>query len=36
MVADNRRKKILELLNKNGSVRVTELSSLFNISEVYL
>ena len=34
MVADNRRKKILELLNKNGSVRVTELSSLFDISEV--
>lgn len=34
MVADKRRKTILELLSKNGSVRVTELSSLFNISEV--
>lgn len=34
MVADNRRKNILELLNKNGSVRVTELSRLFDISEV--
>lgn len=34
MVADDRRKKILELLNKNGSVRVNELSRLFDISEV--
>ncbi|MBQ7398971.1 MAG: DeoR/GlpR transcriptional regulator [Clostridia bacterium] len=34
MAADNRRKKILELLDKNGSVRVTELSGLFGISEV--
>lgn len=34
MVADDRRKKILEILNKNGSVRVTELSRFFSISEV--
>ncbi|MDO5479423.1 MAG: DeoR/GlpR family DNA-binding transcription regulator [Clostridia bacterium] len=34
MVADERRNKILELLNLNGSVRVTELSRLFDISEV--
>lgn len=34
MIADNRRKNILELLDKNGSVRVTELSRLFSISEV--
>lgn len=34
MVADDRRKKILEQLNKNGSVRVNELSRLFDISEV--
>ncbi|MBR5156964.1 MAG: DeoR/GlpR transcriptional regulator [Clostridia bacterium] len=34
MVADDRRKKILELINKDGSVRVTDLSRLFNISEV--
>ena len=34
MIVDDRRKKILELINKNGSVRVTELSCLFNISEV--
>ena len=34
MVVDDRRKRILELINKNGSVRVTELSSLLNISEV--
>lgn len=34
MTADKRRKNILELLNKNGSVRVTELSRLFSISEV--
>ncbi len=34
MIVDDRRKKILELINKNGSVRVTELSCLLNISEV--
>lgn len=34
MNADERRNKILELLNVNGSVRVTELSRLFDISEV--
>lgn len=34
MAADNRRKKILEMLDKNGSVRVTELSTLLGISEV--
>lgn len=34
MIADKRRKNILELLNKNGSVRVTELSRLFSTSEV--
>ena len=34
MAADNRRKKILELLDKNGSVRVTELSEMLDISEV--
>ncbi|MBQ2941976.1 MAG: DeoR/GlpR transcriptional regulator [Clostridia bacterium] len=34
MGADERRNKILELLNVNGSVRVTELSRLFDISEV--
>jgi len=34
MVAEERRKKILEMLNKNGNVRVNELSSLFNTSEV--
>jgi len=34
MVADKRKKKILELLDKDGSVRVTELSQLFDISEV--
>ena len=34
MVADVRRKKILELINKNGSVHVTELSQMFSISEV--
>lgn len=34
MSADYRRKKILELLNKNGSVRVAELSRIFSISEV--
>jgi DeoR/GlpR family transcriptional regulator of sugar metabolism len=34
MIADDRRKKILEILNQDGSVRVTELSRLFGISEV--
>lgn len=34
MATDSRRKKILELLDKNGSVRVTELSHIFSISEV--
>ncbi len=34
MVIDDRRKQILELLGKNGSVRVTELSRIFETSEV--
>ncbi len=34
MIVEDRKKKILELINKNGSVRVTELSRLFNTSEV--
>lgn len=34
MVAEDRRKKILDILNQNGSVRVCDLSSMFNISEV--
>lgn len=34
MVVEDRRKKILELINKNGSVRVAELRYLLNISEV--
>ena len=34
MVVDDRKKQILDLINSNGSVRVTELSSLFSISEV--
>ena len=34
MVAEERRKKILEILNKEGSVRVTELSHIFDTSEV--
>ncbi len=34
MVADDRRKKILELLNRDGSVKVSHLSKLFDISEV--
>ncbi|MBQ4631024.1 MAG: DeoR/GlpR transcriptional regulator [Clostridia bacterium] len=34
MVVDDRRKKILELINKTGSVKVTELSKLFDTSEV--
>ena len=34
MTADERRKKILEILNKEGSVRVISLSRFFDISEV--
>ena len=34
MVADDRRKKILEMINRDGSVKVTGLSKLFDISEV--
>lgn len=34
MVAEERRKKILELINENGSVRVNNLSRIFDISEV--
>lgn len=34
MLTDNRKNQILEMLNKNGSVRVSELSRLFNVSEV--
>lgn len=34
MVIDERRSKILEILSKNGSVRVAELSRIFDTSEV--
>ena len=34
MIADDRRNKILELINKEGSVRVATLSELFSTSEV--
>ena len=34
MIAEERRKKILELINQEGSVRVADLSELFSISEV--
>lgn len=34
MVADERRQKILEMVSQNGSVKVTELSKIFNTSEV--
>lgn len=34
MIADNRRKRILDLLDENGSVRVADLSRIFSISEV--
>ncbi len=34
MTADERRRKILEILNKNGSTKVRELSKLFETSEV--
>ena len=34
MTAEQRKQKISELLKENDSVRVTELSQLFNVSEV--
>ena len=34
METNNRKQKIMDLLNENGSVKVTELSEMFNISEV--
>lgn len=34
MVADERRQKILEMVSQNGSVKVTELSKIFDTSEV--
>ena len=34
MVADDRKQKILDLLKTNGSVKVAELSRLFDVSEV--
>lgn len=34
MIADERKQKILNMLKENGSVKVTELSRLFNVSEV--
>ena len=34
MTAEQRKQKISELLKENDSVRVTELSRLFNVSEV--
>lgn len=34
MIADDRKQEILDLLKTNGSVRVTELSRLFDVSEV--
>lgn len=34
MAADNRKQKILDLLKLNGSVKVSELSRLFDVSEV--
>ncbi|MBE6701449.1 MAG: DeoR/GlpR transcriptional regulator [Ruminococcaceae bacterium] len=34
MIADDRKKQILEQLNTNGTVRVGELSQLFDVSEV--
>lgn len=34
MLSDKRKQKILELLKTNGSVKVTELSRLFDVSEV--
>ena len=32
--ADKRRKKILDILNEEGKVKVSELSQIFSISEV--
>lgn len=34
MIADDRKQKILDLLKTNGSVKVSELSRLFDVSEV--
>jgi DeoR family fructose operon transcriptional repressor len=34
MIVDDRKQQILELLKKNGSVKVMELSQLFDVSEV--
>ena len=34
MIADERKQQILDLLKKNGTVKVTELSQLFDVSEV--
>lgn len=34
MIADERKSQILDLLRKNGSVKVTELSEIFDVSEV--
>ena len=34
MTAEQRKQKISELLKENDSVKVTELSQLFNVSEV--
>ena len=34
MIIENRKQQILDLLSKNGSVRVSELSRLFSLSEV--
>lgn len=34
MIADERKQQILDLLSKNGTVKVTDLSQLFDVSEV--
>ena len=34
MAADNRKQQIMDLLKTNGSVKVTELSELLDVSEV--
>ena len=34
MIADERKLQILDLLRKNGTVKVTELSQIFDVSEV--
>lgn len=34
MISENRKQQILDLIRKNGSVRVTNLSQLFDVSEV--